>query len=1665
VDPLTNQQTDFNVDTDAPYSYLEWKDRNAGYDTSLYNKYVADWFVRHKQKPISKRFLIRQKYLYMLNQLQIFFNDDEIHDWYNKLNLADDNELLLSIPVFAKKLKRIALYYLKLRKKLKNTKVRYNLIGSKQGLETEIQHRLFDVFTTLNEELPPPIQQSLVSPETLTKKINVELEEYYDDTSYFDKTPVVSLSSYIDLLHEPTAQLFSSKGLALSSSSWLFDALSVPTFEDVDSFVATLTGNIFETTDADLYKLYIQKFLNENRLFTTFDSASTTKFETTISLVSGNNRFYYPYGFSENTIKLDYVLDSVPLSTVVPANGVASTSIEGADTIYVKKGSSIEGAWLRFKEFEEAKESLECHIKSNEKTSFIFPYPGYGLSGEDVEWTGNSLSATYEYDFLSEEYKSATHKAYWNQTLPDDTVVPVLINNTTLTEDGATPNKNPNFADQLFVSVERPLDSLTMPGKDENGAWLYKFEKTSIPVSLDLYEDYTLVWPYEYVSQQEDFPEQFKDYNFENVCEPVAIQDLNIPFAVAGSTFETAEKVYKLAKYDDSIENAIECCWLSGQTFTTSNSATQYVAQNGFSGLFFPNTPSRFVWTGQDNTPLSSVFGFVQHSSDCEFLKTESNTDPTTCTCKQVYYSPYGHPGEAFTKYNSRADYILIDKTGTLDAFDLGSWSDSNNKKPDNSNEFAWFKTNTKQTWGDGQWVSGDLKSQPFSLKTGQVYIFNRSDSRDNTTYPPYSVNFRYPQALQTKWIQAKKTADSTWVSADKESTTKFTAGDFIKWNRSVLVTNYLLSASTVENETTKLSSLWTTYDQIALSSNNASTVLNFPFAIQVTSELNTQLPLLSAGKYISFTDVAQVYWWKLTNTSIPNSPPLYIYDDIAPTFTPTVTGTYVVEVSAQVNTTFVISTTGTEQLTQNVYFNSSTIPKIFVLPKTSPILLPVELQTPTSGFLLEQPLRGWNYNTKTYDYNSYGGRPYWATLYFSKDGNTKSKGLYVWGYGNEFVNDYLPNFSPKVSNAILEYGNVFSYYRQGGSFTWHQPITFKTYIGKTEWCQITATPTTYGSLSSLYSVGFDSNPAVFATFNPTPITLTNYDNGHPVEIAYNAMLTFDWTLSVDIPITPKDPTSLVALEASNPWSVLSNRFNPTVATAPQLLNLYTKKDVGGYFTPERLGASQYINKQFTAVPLSSNNSFSIFTDDTTVHIGGRGLTNIEQSTIYTWSEDNRWLKEPPTTNNLVGAVKKNLSKTLQTFVPYQASNENKQFGLNQTNDRKSPWGGTDQQEWTDTVNSPVSFTGLRSVPAWTSSQISNERGKVLNNWAHDVYGTEYGLFKESLSSTYGEMWVRKPNQLLSPSYVCLSAIYSPVKDLSLSVYNELTGNGIKNIECFGDTLMFETSGAIVFAKVTYDYDADEIQSSLDDIKFITIANELSGLTTIANQTWYFPEKNKIICSFTNLSSSQILPELYELNTTTNSLIRQFPTDENEEGMLTRSLSSLSVKTLQQGLLTYNKNLHQYLLTIAGTQTNNTPFIVDVLIDQRQYFTIADIKIYKTFALASAPYLINFETVNNVNALSSFAVTLSSTEVVNEIFIDNDSLSAFVLDDYNIRITGTLELSGYQTVICKVSNSAGSNQFPLTFNSANVDLFDKIQTITGNNLITITGNSIIPIQQ
>ena len=110
LNSVVDVQPIIKKDINAPYSFLEWSQTKPSVleeDLFVYYKrYVIEWFRNNKDEKIAFKFLLRQKYLFLLDQLQLYFTEQEKNDWYKKINLADEKELLLSIPYFAKKLKK-----------------------------------------------------------------------------------------------------------------------------------------------------------------------------------------------------------------------------------------------------------------------------------------------------------------------------------------------------------------------------------------------------------------------------------------------------------------------------------------------------------------------------------------------------------------------------------------------------------------------------------------------------------------------------------------------------------------------------------------------------------------------------------------------------------------------------------------------------------------------------------------------------------------------------------------------------------------------------------------------------------------------------------------------------------------------------------------------------------------------------------------------------------------------------------------------------------------------------------------------------------------------------------------------------------------------------------------------------------------------------------------------------------------------------------------------------------------------------------------------------------------------------------------------------------------------------------------------------------------------
>lgn len=1727
-------------DNNAPLSYLEWKGRLPSLierdAMERYNEYVVGWFQKNKTKPVSQKFLLRQKYLYMLDKLQLFFDTDEKNKWYRQVNLADEKELLLAIPYFAKKLKDISLYYLSLRKKLKKTKVRYNHVGSVAGLKQEIQNFLLETFSGKNNELSPSLQSTVPSFSALSNELSIEIEELYDDKQYFDLSLNKPLSGYFNLLNEATSKFLLTKGITLSSADWLFRSYNIPT--SIDNFTtlfSEMTGTLFEMTDRETYGSFVEKYIAEPKGAIEFTPQLSSTSTFNLQIDAGNNNFFYPYGKTDSTYSVNKQIPLVALSSVVIDTATAGTDITTSDTIIVKYGNVTKAAWYRSVPYKLEHKNISAIIKKDTSTRFIYPFAGYGLSGVNVEWTGPSFETNKEYNFLSVDLKASVDQTYWSQDLPLDSCNSVLLNNTTLISSGSTPSVNPQFADHFYIRTDRNTDN-TMPYGEVQGAWLYKFTRTSLPVSTS--QENILLWPYIRISSTEEYPAYLNEINFIKACNPVYVTSLNKAYFTAGNDITKSDRIYKMSNAQDSLESALECAWLSGSSVSLAsypkqerqqNDALQsginllnaggvnglkFIQQDGFSSFFPAGEVIKFIWTGPSQTRLEDVFTNPQHRRDCLFSTNSSSVsafDWHKCTCKQVYHAPFGHSFNSFEEGNYLADCIVEVPEANLDTFDFASWKSTTGSSILSSLQFAWYRTKTNFTWGNGEWRSNVLLGNaPFTLWKGKTYIYKRANNKN--LLPGYSVKFNY-FTDNTKWITAKKEG-TEWVTASGNpvSNMVFYPGDIIRVEKQGFTTSYFLSAIYAENISVNQNNQWSTYDVIPINCSTAnSTRIRWPINPPPWGSTDKQYPVTT------FSSLSYIKAWSITHDETHETH-FAEYEEIA-TFVAPMEGTYSIAVTAVKQNGDVIcippnpylgtivqnlsTVTYTQQMSANglafanardyyrgkgvswvldydynvvrftfwlgadTYFSNTeintVIPKLSAVPQYQKTkLIEVAIETPTSGFLIEQSLKGWNYNSSRVDSNAFGARPYWATIDTQKTSTTRYKGIYSWGYLDEYIDDYLPNYNPVVSPLKIDYGTIIEYDRKGYPFTWNQPIAYQEYVNTKQWCSLSADLTHASNLSAIYRIKQNIEPIVIPSNTPSDILLSNKVDGAPLQVFYYALNSFTWPIEF---ITVQDtltPTPSALFNSAAPWNNVLNRFNPTIANVPVIEETYSAKDVGGYFLPQRLGASQFVNKDFDIFTKDETPLGLYLVESVDSHVGGRGITQLDNSTIFDWTENNQWLKESVTTGNLAGAPKKSLTKNYQTFIPYQSNTEETVLGLVTPRSRFSPWGGPSGDEWVDKNNEPVGFTGVRNVSAWAASQVLKQNEKSIDNWSSDIYGNQYGLFKEldgvnliDYSKVFGELWVRTNSQNVIPATIALSAVYSPFKGLTgIDVYTELTENKIQIFNCYFDTLFIKTPSIVLYPKITYNYESSQIEMVFDDVRW----KELNPLFNF-NKNWFISTEKKLYNLFTKTEGGYFYPCIYELSLSNRDYKKVFDSFDNAEHQAPTKFASIT-----NVCFSYNSLLDTFLITYSGFNELNKLFLVDYYVKRNTPFVLTKIDVYEdtfNFESITEPPIPLPQYLSAINVgLDTFSVFVSAINNPTSFELLNytNDVTVKMISGYGV-FTGQLSSAGLHHVNYRTKNEIGDSIYSLTLLAQSMSLTYLTISITPETGSSLANNN------
>lgn len=804
-----------SLNTISPLSYNEWLAKQDTLSAALakirYNEYLTDWFEEQYLKKEEDKENLKKDYVQLVKDLSFLFGQNEKDQFLADIDYTNEEELIFAIPFFAKKLKEISIVLSKKREAVKEAKLRYNLIGSNNGLEKLLNEYILRGFTNTENSITQVPASPLLDffPDLSAVKDNffIEVEELHDSNTYFDSDPDVSINEYVnvnDLVNQIPFEGLSEKEItALIGTRFLPKVAPTPLSKIFNQYLISE-----EFGDLSVSSLSSLSALVNNQIMATEKYLGETVYGLTalrlkdvnlpdevlsINLPQGNSWFLWPSGEKIiDKLAFNNIFDPLPInnSNLLGSEATAGKSLETSDLIFTEKNGIVEGAWLNSTVDEKVKDTLRLIIPKSSYLEFIYPFVGFNISARGNDFIGYNITDKFNEIFnrLSQEKKKELTEKYYTSVLPNTSVNSIYLNQTKLVEQGGYSSKFSDEAD--LITKKQKTETLKNIYSDvDDGvleeAYLYKFITTDLPIRSGISD---IHWPIEVFDNTQGLNQTIviKD----DTCVPLHLRDIDVNNsmlgAVAGLEFNSSDVIYKINNLDG---DPIEAAWLSTQSIpnldlltdsipiysTSAVKCSQYIegpVQLGLSTSVRPNEKISFIWADED-TPIDNVLKFVKHAETCSYGKEEHdyyqdqdyrNINPINiknhwddCNCKSVYYSPIGHNGNQYTDYNAMCDFIFADPDGVGSDFAINTWTDTRNLDYRKSPQFAYYKLNENSKdqpvgWGEGSWKTGT--SVPFILKRGRRYTYYRSSFRksfaDISQSPFFVIKYPYKNILGT---------------------------------------------------------------------------------------------------------------------------------------------------------------------------------------------------------------------------------------------------------------------------------------------------------------------------------------------------------------------------------------------------------------------------------------------------------------------------------------------------------------------------------------------------------------------------------------------------------------------------------------------------------------------------------------------------------------------------------------------------------------------------------------------------------------------------------------------------------------------------------------------------------------------------------------------------
>ena len=204
---------------------------------------------------------------------------------------------------------------------------------------------------------------------------------------------------------------------------------------------------------------------------------------------------------------------------------------------------------------------------------------------------------------------------------------------------------------------------------------------------------------------------------------------------------------------------------------------------------------------------------------------------------------------------------------------------------------------------------------------------------------------------------------------------------------------------------------------------------------------------------------------------------------------------------------------------------------------------------------------------------------------------------------------------------------------------------------------------------------------------------------------------------------------------------------------------------------------------------------------------------------------------------------------------------------------------------------------------------------------------------------TPGELWIKNADGLVQPASTALLDLYNQFAADYPTVYSDLMNGRILKVDNFFDTLMIQTSGALILSKTSYDKTTEKTFFTADNTKIEPLfENELRF-----EDTWFLSEEKKLICAFTRLTTISFFPELYVFDLNTTDFLKAFPS--NNQNTLSTILSAFFPP--QKASISYNSLHKTFALTYTALDVDENPVFINFKIIGSRIYEFEKLDIYK----------------------------------------------------------------------------------------------------------------------